>query len=144
MSRLDDGFSTTIGFGLNANVKFYEKTVTPPGLEAGGSNDTTTMRNTTYRTFAPKKLITVSEAACNVAYDTGAYADILAMLGKNQLITVTFPDQSTYAFYGWIDSFTPAALQDGAQPTADVKIIPSNQDATGAETAPVRTAPPTA
>lgn len=140
MARIDDGFSTTISFADNPTVLFYEKTVTPPGLQGGGANDTTTMRNTTWRTMAPKKLKTMSEASSKVSYDPAVYSDVLTMIQNNQLITINFPDGSTLEFYGWLDEFTPDEVQEGSQPTATIKIIPSNQNDSGVETAPVYTA----
>jgi hypothetical protein len=100
--RLDDGFSTIITFSSAPSVKFYEKEVTPPGVSGGGANDTTTMRNTTWRTMAPKKLKTLSEAGASVAWDPAAYNDVLAMIQVNQQITVTFSDGSTIQFWGWL------------------------------------------
>lgn len=47
MTRLDDGHSTRVSFADYPSVAFYEKTVTPPGVDGGGENDTTTMLNTT-------------------------------------------------------------------------------------------------
>lgn len=139
MSRIDDGFSTTVSFGLSPTVKFWEKQVTPPSITGGGSNDTTTMRNTTWRTLAPKQLKSLGQAKLSAAYDPAVYTDILSMIQVNQLITVTFPDGSTYSFYGWVDEFTPGAIAEGSQPTADVTIICSNQNESGEETAPVFT-----
>ena len=52
--RIDDGHSTTISFADFPTVKFWEKEVTPPGVDGGGPNDTTTMRNVILRTMAPK------------------------------------------------------------------------------------------
>lgn len=128
--RIDDGFSTRIGFALDPTVDFWEKTVTPPGIQAGGAIDTTTMRSTKWRTMAPKQLRTLSDCTTTVAYDPACYDSIQDMLGLIQLITITFPDDSTVEFYGWIDEFTPGENQEGQQPTATVKIIPSNQDDT--------------
>lgn len=133
-SRIDDGFSTQIGFALNANVKFFEKEVTPPGIEGGGANQTTTMRNVRLRTMSPKKLYTLTEADAVVSYDPAVYPQILAMVNKNQLVTVLYPDGSTLAFWGWLDTFKPNAAKEGEQPTAAVKVIPSNQNASGVET----------
>ena len=137
MSRIDDGFSTTISFSEDSSVLFWEKEVTPPGMDAGGANDTTTMKNTTYRTFAPKQLITMTEATLVASYDPAVYDDILNMLGVNQLITITFADGSNIAFWGWVDKFIPGAVVEGAQPTASVTIVPSNQNGSLVETAPV-------
>lgn len=137
--RIDDGFKTLISFASAPSVKFYEKEVTPPGVSGGGANDTTTMRNTAWRTMAPKKLKTLSESNLTVAYDPAAYTDVLNIIQVNELITITFPDASTIAFWGWLDEFTPGAAQEGQQPTASIKIIPSNMNGSLVETAPVIT-----
>lgn len=139
--RIDDGFKTLISFALSSSVKFWEKSITPPGMSGGGPNDTTTMRNTLYRTKAPKKLITLDPATVVVAYDPAVYPQIVSMLNQNQAITITFPDDSTLVFWGWIDSFAPSEASEGEQPTATVTIQPSNQNASGVETAPVQTDP---
>lgn len=139
--RLDDGFATLILVANLPSVKFYEKEVTPPGYSGGGAIDTTTMRNTAYRTAAPKQLKSLSPVTAVVAYATDCLDDVWAQIGTNQLITITYPDGSTIAFYGWIDEFTPSNHTEGEQPTATLTIIPSMRDAAGAETAPVYTAP---
>ena len=145
MSRIDDGFATTIAFGDQASgtgpeLTFWEKEITPPGMDAGGENDTTTMRNTTYRTKAAKKLITMTPMTLVVSYDAVFYDDIVDMIGDNQLITITFPDTSTVAFYGWLDKFVPGNIVEGEQPTANIEIVCSNQTDAGVETAPNYTA----
>ena len=141
MARIDDGHGTTYAFADLPSVNFYEKQVTPPGLDGGGENDTTTMQNTTYRTRAPKQLVTLTESTLVAAYDPDVYDDIVGANGinNNQLITITFPDGSTLAFWGWINSFVPNEMVEGSQPTANVSIMCSNQNGAGAETAPVFT-----
>ena len=146
MARIDDGHPTTIAFGSQSSgtgpgITFWEKEVTPPGMDAGGENDITTMRNTLYRTKAPKQLITMTEMTLVASYDAVFYDDIVDMIKENQLITITFPDTSTLAFYGWLDKFVPGNVVEGEQPTASVTIVPSNQDAAGDEIAPDYTAP---
>ncbi len=141
MTRLDDGHSTTVAFTDLPAVKFFEKEVTPPGVDGDGPNNTTTMLNTVYRTMAPKKLKTMTEMTLTVAYDPAVYTDIVGVSGvnNNQLITITFSDSSTLAFFGWIDKFIPGTIVEGEQPEAEVTIQPSNQNASGVETAPVHT-----
>jgi len=144
MSRIDDGHGTTIAFtdqssGTGPGVTFWEKSITPPGMDAGGSNDITTLRNTAYRTFAPKQLITMTECNLSASYDSIFYDDIVDMISVNQLITITFPDTSTVAFWGWLDKFVPGEVSEGEQPVADVTIVPSNVDGSGDEIAPVHT-----
>lgn len=141
MARIDDGHSTTISFADDPSVKLYEKEVTPPGIDGGGENDTTTMQNTAWRTRAPKKLKTLSECSFVAAYDPAVYDEILTLINANNLITITFPDGSTLAFWGWLNEFKPNANVEGEQPTAEVTIIPSNQNDSLVETAPVYTAP---
>lgn len=139
MSRLDDGHQTLISFAADPTVLFYEKTVTPPGIDGGGEVDTTTMLNSAWRTRNPKALKTLTNAATTVAYDPGCYSEVIALCNVNTLITVTFPDGATVAFWGWLNTFTPNEHVEGEQPTAEITIIPSNQNASGVETAPVPT-----
>jgi hypothetical protein len=141
-NRLDDGYQTLVSFNIDPTVLFYEKTVTPPGIDGGGETDTTTMLNTTWRTRNPKALITLANASMVVAYDPATYPEIVALVNVNNLITVTFPDGDTLAFWGWLDSFTPGEHVEGEQPTAEITIVPSNQNASGTETAPVHTPAP--
>lgn len=144
MPRIDDGHSTLITFALAPSVKFYEKEVTPPGMSAGGEVDTTTMHNTRWRTRSPKKLVTLTPVSLTAAYDPSVYDTIVDdLLGKNGEITIEFPDGSELDFYGWVDDFQPNALVEGEQPTAEVTIIPSNQNQSGAEVGPAFTEAPT-
>ena len=142
MARIDDGFATLIEFAEDSDVQMWEKEVTPPGVDGGGENDTSTMRNTAWRTRAPKGLKTLTEASAVVAYDPAVYNEIVAMLNVNQEITITFADDSTLVFWGWLNEFTPGAAVEGEQPTADITIIASNQNDSGTETAPVYAAAP--
>lgn len=134
--RLDDGYQTLISFAEDPTVNFWEKSVTPPGMDGGGPTATTTMHNDQLRTFAPKFLITMTEGSMVAAYDPVVYQEVLAMINVNQLITVTFPDGSTVQFWGWLDKFIPNEHTEGEQPTANVTIQPSNQNDSGVETLP--------
>jgi len=139
MAQMNDGYQTLVSFAADPTVLFYEKSVTPPGVDGGGEVDTTTMLNSTYRTRSPKALITMSNASMTVAYDPATYPEILALVNTNTLVTVTFPDGATLAFWGWLNTFTPGECQEGEQPTADIEIIASNVNGSGVETAPVHT-----
>lgn len=149
MAIQGDGYQTTIDFSSSEMTSdaliiriMEEKEVTPPGFAGGGANDASTMRNVTWRTMSPKSLKTLTPVTLAVAYDPALYDEMDAMINDNQLITITFPDGATLAFWGWIDEFTPNASIEGEQPTANITIIPSNQDAdnSNAEIAPVFTA----
>lgn len=138
---INDGYQTLISFSENPDVLFKEVSVTPPGLDGGGEIDTTTMRNTRWRTRQPKALITLTEMSFEASYDPEVYDDILAMLNVNQEITITFPDGSTYTFWGWLNSFEPGELSEGEFPTASATIIPANQDDQNDEADPVYLGP---
>jgi hypothetical protein len=134
--RLDDGFATFITFENIPTVKLFEKEVNPPGMTANGPIDTTTMRNTAWRTMAPKALKTMPQITATVAYATDAIEVLFAQVGVNQPVVVTLPDGSTVAFWGWIEEFTPGANVEGEQPTATLTIQPSLRNGDGAEVAP--------
>lgn len=125
---MDDGFATLITLENIPTVKIYETEVTPPGYSTGGPIDTTTMRNTAWRTQAPKQLKTLTAVSITAAYATEALDQILGQLGENQLITVHYPDGSSVQFYGYIDEWTPSAHVEGEMPTASVTIQPTNHD----------------
>ena len=136
---LTDGFKALVSFqsfpGSVAVMK--EREVQPPDLDAGGEIETSTMRNSRYRTKAPKSLVTAGDVTLQIQYDPAIYDGIVAMLGRNQLIAVTFPDGTSVIVWGWLDKFTPASLKEGDFPMAEIKIHCSNQNNSGIEVAPV-------
>ena len=140
MSYLTDGHQTLITFdalGSGVTILLKETSVTPPGVDAGGENDTTTMRNDAWRTKQPKALKSLTDGSCTFQYDPALYDQILTIIGVNGLVTVTFSDESTLEFYGWLNNFTPGECVEGAMPTATGTIVASNQTDAGVETDPV-------
>lgn len=133
---LTDGHPTTVSFALNPSIKLKETSVSPPGLDGRGPNNTTTMRNSTWTTQQPKKLKTMTDFSFIAQYNPDVYTAILAMMNTIQAITVTFSDSSSITFQGWINSFQPQDHVEGAMPTATVSVCVSNQTAAGVETAP--------
>lgn len=140
MPLLKDGFKTLITIG-GITAVFEEIEVTPPALDAGGTIDQTTMRNSRLRTALGKSLYTLGNVSVKVAYDSKAYAQVIPILGSNRFITVTFPDNSTLTFYAVVNSFTPDALVEGTRPEATLELVPSNLTTANppVETAPVFT-----
>lgn len=139
MSYLTDGFSTTVTFwalGSGVTLLAKENEVTPPGLDAGGENDTTSMRNTTWRTKRPKALKTMTDGSIVFQYDPAIYDQILSILGVNGLIRVEFSDGSALEFWGWLNNFTPNACVEGATPTANATFMCSNQNDSDVEVGP--------
>lgn len=136
MPYLTDGHPTTITFP-GAGVTFAEKEVTPPGIDGGGFNDTTTMRTSTWRTRQPKRLKTLDKVSVKAAYDPAFLSTSVAQINVNQLIVVTFSDTHTWTFWGYLNKFVPDACKEGDQPTAELEIICTNQNTSGVEVAPV-------
>lgn len=137
MPRLRDGFSTLISLP-GAGAIFWEIEVTPPGIDGGGPNDTTTMRNIAWRTRQPKKLKTLTAMSARVAYDPRIYNQLTPIVNVNAVVQVLFPEASLLTIWGWLDKFTPDRIREGEQPTAEMTIEPSNQDN---EDPPVEQAP---
>jgi len=125
---LKDGYQTLITIASDTDISFWEKTVTPPGIEGGERVEQTTMHNTTWLTFRPQELADLTECTIVAAYDPDAYDEILAVLNVETTITVTFPDGSTLAFFGYLRTFTPSENARGSQPEATIVIGPTNWD----------------
>ena len=136
--KLEDGFSTKITFANNPTLCIWERTVQPPGLDGGDPVDQTTMFNVTYRTMSSRRLKTMTPGNITAGYDPRVYADVLAQINVKQTITITFPDGSTVAFYGFLQNFEPQPNEEGKMPEANLRFVPTNADpTTGAETAAV-------
>lgn len=134
---LYDGQSTLISFAVAPAIFLREKEVQVPAYDMGGPIDTTTMRNTVMRTKAPKSLLDLGDMTIQANYDPAVLTTLLANMGVNGLITVTFPDAAVETFYGYIDKFTPAALKEGEFPLAEVKVVATNRvPVTGIESLP--------
>jgi hypothetical protein len=140
-TRLTDAFPTLITL-LNApSAPLWEVNVTPSGWDAGGPNDTTTMRNVRYRTRQPKKLITATPVSFTAQFDPAYKTSLVAQVGVLQQIEVKHPDNSKDSVWGWLDKINEGARREGEPPTVTVTLENSNQDTSGAEQAPVHTPP---
>lgn len=133
-NRLDNSFATLISFSLDPTIGLWELGIKPPGGQRGNI-DTTTGRNVTFRTKIFKKLLELTEGSIRVAYDEGHYNRIMAMVGKNQQITISWPTGRPMSFWGGLDAFAPDELSDDDEkrPMASIKITPTMQDNSGAE-----------
>lgn len=139
---IKDGYATFYEFAESSSVLFRERSVTPPGIDGGDEIDTTTMRNLKWRTRQPRQLLSLTESSVTVSYDPEIYSDILDMINVNQLVTITFPDGSQLAFWGFVKNFTPGENTEGEFPTATITVVPTNQDNDALEVDPVFTPAP--
>ena len=123
-----DGFSTLITFETDTNVSLWEMTVTPPGVDGGEAVDTSTMHNTTWRTKHFRDLIELTESSFVAAYDPVVLDQIILLVNVNTTVTITFPDGSTWAFFGGMRKFEPQEITEGEMPRATVTITPTCYD----------------
>ncbi len=134
---LSDGFSTVVDLEGSPAIRIYARDTTPPGFSAGGPIDTTTMRNTAWRTSIARKLKTFSATHVVVAVATEVISLIKDKIGINQLMRITFPDGFRIGFWGWVDEFSLGAISEGNKSLASLVIQPSMVDVNGNETAPI-------
>lgn len=149
MSILTDGFATRMTFSegdSGTSLLFQEKELTPPGIDMGEMNDISNMQNTAWRTAAFRKLKTLTNSEMTCHFDPAFLEDILSMMGVNQLLTLTFPDDSYWTFWGGIQTFQPDRVVEGQPPMATVRIGVTNHNglngAKGTEVAPTYHAAP--
>ncbi len=126
--KLPDGYATLVTLAFNPLIKFWEKTVTPPGVDGGDAIEQTTMHNSVWRTMAPRSLKTLTDLEITAAYDPDVYNQIISRINVVTTVTVTFIDDSTIAFYGFIRLFEPQSAEEGTQPEATITITPTNFD----------------
>jgi hypothetical protein len=127
--HLMDGYQTLISFASAPLLELWEKRVKPPGLDAGGAIDETTMRNQNWRTKHPKALVTMTDCTVVGAWEPAeAYLELLPAMAVVDVITITFPDGTDLLWYGWIDKWDPGELVEGEQPTATVTVIASSME----------------
>ena len=119
---MPEGHSTTIEFSDFPNISFWEKTVTPPGMEGGEPIDTTTMYNEAVKTKWPQTLIEITGMAVTAAYKPELINECYEAMNYHQVITITFPTTGTASDYGWLRNFKPNRMETGTQPTAEIMV----------------------
>lgn len=140
--RFRNGFRTKVTFALDPDISLWEIEVTPPGADHGEAVDTTTMWNTALMTKAPQDLTELLEGSMVVAFQEASWTQIMAIIGIETTITITYPDLSTEAFFGWLRSFVRGPFVRGTMPTATCAFVssawdPANDVEAGPAVAPI-------
>jgi hypothetical protein len=125
---LKSGHPTKITISLDPDISFWEKAVKTFGRTNGDKIETTTMFNTRRRTFAPRPLIEYTDVEATCAYDPAVATQLDAILGVEGTVTVTHPDGSTEAAFGYLMSWEPDENSEGEQPTASVVFVVTSWD----------------
>jgi len=144
-TMLTNGYASFFEIDSFTTLGFWEKEVTPFGLEGGDKIDVTTMHNHYVRTYAAQALYEAADGEITAAYDPAVLSSLSGSAGAintNKAITIHFPDTSTWDTYGYIQTFSPSSLSNGEQPEASITIVFTNltDAATPAEYEPVYTA----
>lgn len=126
--RLDEGYQALITVGTLPGIDLWEKDVGVPGIDGGDPIDTTTQHNSIYNTKSPRVLKELTPFTVVCAYDPCVFTDILGLVNGNDSITITFPDTTTLAFWGYIRSAEFAPMVIGEQPEVTITIVPTNYD----------------
>lgn len=137
--KLRNGYQTLVTISADADISFWEKTVSPSDMSGGGDMiDQTTMHNLTFMTKAPPALIELGPLSLTAAYDPDVNAQLIAIINLETTITLKYPDGSTEAFYGSVQNVEKADLANGEQPEMTVTIEQTAADPNdGTEQAPV-------
>ena len=132
--KMPDGWQTFITFAAFPSLNIWEKAVKPPGVDGKEAIDTTTMHNKVWRTFDARHLKTLTEVTASCGYDPDVYNQIIGTVGVTglinnpQSITLTFPEHTTGAFWGYCMKFEVKEHKEGEFPEADVSVMPTNWD----------------
>lgn len=139
---LKNGFRALYTLGADPAIRLWEKSVTPPGFDGQSPVDLYNQHWTKWTPQVPRGQAKMTEGRMIVAYDVRVLPQILAAINREDEITVNFPDGRFWAFFGYLQRFTPGEMTDGVQPTAEVVIMPTLYDgsATGwnGETVPIQ------
>ena len=111
-------------------MQIWEKTVKPPGIDGGDPIPQTTMHNDKWRTFAPKRLLTLTEVSGKAGYDPHVYPGLIAMINLPCSVTVHFPDNAQISFYGFLQKVEVDEHEEGVMPELNYTIGITNWDYT--------------
>lgn len=126
--RLEDGYQSLITFAADPDVSLWEMTVKPGGVDGGEKIATSTMHNDEWRTFAPRALKTLTDGQVKFAYDPAVKTQLVSLINRRTTITVAFPDGSTEASYGYLQSAEFDPLEEGTMPTGTAIFVATNFD----------------
>jgi hypothetical protein len=125
---MKDGHKCFYTFAANPKVSLWEIETTPPGLDIGDKINTTTHWNDDVVTYAAGQLLDVTDGQFTFAYDPKMLTQLLALVGVEQAITVTYPTRDTECFFGFLKSFTKNGLTRNTMPTGTATVVATNVD----------------
>ena len=138
---LENGFKTLVTFASHSAIELWEVSVKPVGMDGGSKIDLTNMHNNTVRTYAPRRLKEITDGSMKCHYDPKVLPTLMnSLINKKTVITETYMDGSTYAYWGYLQKFErDEHTIDGDAPQGTATFVATNRDDTGAEQVPVET-----
>lgn len=128
---MTDGYQTLFTFANNPAIGLWvtlEGGLKPGGLDTEGEIKIGTMHARRYRIKAAKKLLTHQPTTMTCFYSPAVLPALIAQLGLQTTITITFPDATTWAFFGYLNKFETSDNKEGVAPTATCEIIAISRD----------------
>lgn len=128
---MTDGYQTLFTFTNNPAIGLWvslEGGLKPGGLDTEGPIKIGTMHARRMRIMAAKKLVTHQPTTMTCFYSPAVLPALFAQLGLQTTITITFPDGSTWAFFGYLNKFEPGDNKEGNAPTATCEIVAISRD----------------
>lgn len=137
---LENGHSSKIAFAADPDVSFWEIETGAPGIDGGEAIEIVTHHNVTWRGMAPRTLKTLMPFTVVAGYDPAIMSQAVTLINVETSVTDTYPDGSTYDYFGFLQRIEFDPLVEGEVPRCTVTICPTNRDpTTGAEADPVLT-----
>ena len=142
-TKIQEGYKSTITFEDRATFEVLEIDVQLPEIMGGDRIKTSTQHNDKYHTYAPASLIDLGEitVTCAMTDNTHDPAIYETLLNVNMGISIDIAGVADFNFWGYLRSIGSATLSEGALPTVDLIIAPTNTDDAGAEADPTASAP---
>lgn len=135
---LENGYRTLITNSADPDLSIWEIEVGSAGIDGGEPIDTTNQHRDTYRTRAPRALISYEPYEVKFAYEAGVQkSQIEALINKRRtgagandgvVITETMPDGTTLAYYGYFQKVMFDPKVEGEMPTGTLTVVPTNWD----------------
>lgn len=127
-TKLKEGYRTLFAFANKPTLQVWEDTVTLPGWDMGEPVPQTSQHNDEWETMAPHSLKKSDPVEIKAGYSIDALADIQALGGIEQAITIHLPTGKAVAFFGYLKSFKPDPFERGKKPMATMVLILTNVD----------------
>lgn len=138
---LKEGFPIKFTLSLLPTAEYREISVKGSGIDGGDAIEITTQHNTNRETFYPRVLKKNDTVTAECAYDPVIYSTLETIINNPNCVgTETFPEGTTYCYWGYLQKFERSDMKKGERPTITISFVVTNYDPVAhVEVAPVLT-----